>query len=219
MKWNFLLVFSSLCVGLFVSMLLHAAEAPQIFVKGLFSGRAILMINGQQVMLKEGQSSPEGVRLVSASSKVAIVEFEGKTQQLELSRGIGTTYKAAERSEVRLNSQHNGHYFGTARINGRAVQFLVDTGASSVAMSSAVANRIGLRYKDGRRIMVSTAQGTTQGFMVTARSVEVGGIRIENVAVTVLEGEYPLDVLLGNSFLGQVDMRIENDVLVLRTKY
>lgn len=194
-------------------------KVPKVFVKGLFNGAAVLEIDGRQTMLKVGKMSTEGVKLVSATSKQAVVEIDGQRRALGLSQSIGTSYTDADRREVRLQSQHQGHYFGSARINGRAIQFLVDTGASTISMSSVTATRLGIRYKRGRVVRVSTAQGTTKGFHIKLARVEVGGLRVNNVAAIVIEGEYPLDVLLGNSFLSQIDMNIENGVLILRSKF
>jgi len=196
----------------------HAAAKPQVVVKGLFKNAAILEINGSQHLLKAGQTHA-GVKLVSATTKGAVVEHEGQRQKLGLSQGIGTNYSNATKNEVRLTSKHNGHFFGNALINGRRAQFLVDTGASTISMSSTTAKRLGLRYENSPVVRVATAQGVTKGFQINLQKVEVGGIRVNNVAAIVLEGEYPLDVLLGNSYLSQVEMRIENGVLLLQSKF
>ena len=198
--------------------LLSANEVQTIEVRGLFKGAAVMDINGRQRLMKVGELSSEGVRLLSADSKAAVVEYGGKRRTLSLSQGIGTSYAEPDQTVVRLISQHGGHYYGTAKINGQGVQFLLDTGASSVSMSSNTADKLGLKYKNGQVIRVSTAQGITRGFNVKLRRVEVGPIRVSNVSAIVLEGEYPLDVLLGNSFLSKVDMYVEDGVLVLQSK-
>lgn len=196
----------------------HSLAEPQVVVKGLFKGAAVLEINGRQTVLKVGKTSSEGVLLISATSKSAVVEVEGERRTLLLSQNIGAAYKEATTKEVRLTSQHQGHFFGSGKFNGRSAQFLVDTGATSVSMSSAAADRLGIRYKNGRVIRVNTAQGTTRGYQISLNRVEVGGISVSNVTTVIIEGEYPLDVLLGNSFLNKTDMNIQNGVLVLKSK-
>jgi len=192
---------------------------PDILIKGLFKNAAVVVIDGRQQLLKVGESSDAGVTLVSASSKGAVIEYEGVQKTLTLTQGISSSFSEASKTEVRLVSQHNGHFFGSALFNGKRAQFLVDTGASSVAMSSKTAKMLGIRYQQAPVVRVDTAEGRTLGYQVKLRRVELGGIRVNNVAATVLEGEYPLDILLGNSFLGKLDMNIDSGVLVLKSKY
>jgi aspartyl protease family protein len=197
----------------------QASATMQVHVLGLFTNMAILNIDGQQRRLKQGETSPEGVYLVSADSKGAVVRIAGETRKLLLSRAIGTHYKEADTTEVRLSSSHNGHFFGSAMIQGTRVQFMVDTGASAVVMNSIVAKQIGVDMSRAQAIRVATAQGVTLGHQVSLKKVSVGDIDVRNVSAIVLEGEHPVDVLLGNSFLSQVDMSIDNGVMVLQTKY
>jgi aspartyl protease family protein len=194
------------------------ATEPDVRVKGLFKNAAVLIIDGQQKLLKVGESS-SGVSLISASSKSAIIEYKGEHKTVYLSQSIGTDFKTATKQEVRLSSQHNGHFYGTLYINGKRGHFLVDTGASSVAMSSNTAKQLGIDFQRGTPISVSTASGIAGGFRVTLKRVEVGSIAVSNVEAVVLEGGHPLDILLGNSFLSKVEMRIDNGVLLLQSKY
>ena len=206
-------------IWLLSSLTMLQAEEPKVVVKGLFNGAAVFEINGRRTLLKNGKASPEGLRLIKATSKQALVEFDGKRRTLTLSQSIGTAYTEASKDEVRLNSQHQGHFFGLGKFNGKSAQFLVDTGASTVSMSSATAERLGIRYKNGSIVRVSTAQGTAKGYHVSLRRVDVGAISVSNVAAIIIEGEYPLDVLLGNSFLSKTDMNIQGGILVLKSKY
>ena len=192
---------------------------PEIVIKGLFKNAAVVIIDGRQQLLKVGQRTGDGVLLVSASSKEAVLEYGGQRRTLSLTQGIGAVYTDAKQTEVRLNSQLDGHFFGSALINGKRAQFMVDTGATWVSMSSKTADLLGLGYEHGTVTRVNTAQGVTRGYRVSLRRVEVGGIRVNNVEAIVLEGEYPLDMLLGNSFLSRLDMNIDNGVMILQSKY
>ncbi len=197
----------------------NMAAATEVRVKGLFKGSAVLVINGKQRLLKVGKTSPEGVRLLAADSQMAEVEVDGRRRVLRLSRQIGTAYKKPEKAEVRIQSGRGGHYFTPGRINGQAVQFMVDTGATSVAMSLPAARRLGLNYRAGTRISVSTANGVGQAYRIMLRSVTVGNVRVDNVEAVVAMGDFPTTILLGNSYLSRVELNRDNGVLVLTSKY
>lgn len=210
-----------LLAGLFLTLVLAAplVAATDIEVKGLFKGSAVLMIDGHQRVLKVGRTSPEGVLLVEANSRGAIVEVAGERRELLLSRKVGGQYSAPEKAEVRLPSSDYGHYVANGRINGSSVRFLVDTGASFVAISSRMADRIRLDYSEGQPTQVATANGAARGYGINLSRVSVGAITLNNVPAVVIEGDSPHEILLGNSFLSRVDMRVDQGVLILQSKY
>jgi aspartyl protease family protein len=99
-------------------------------------------------------------------------------------------------------------------INGRNVRFMVDTGATTVALGAAEADRIGLDYRNGQRARMQTAGGTVTGHVLTLSAVTVGDVTIANVQAVVMPAPMPF-VLLGNSFLSRFQMRRDNDVMRL----
>lgn len=217
-KWNVACLLIGACWVLSVNVI--ALEAKDVEIKGLFKNAAILQVNGQQRMLKVGQTSPEGIKLIAANSKHAEVEINGKRTVLSLSRKIASTFSEAALGEARITAGHNGHYFTTGMINNQTVKFLVDTGASSIALNSNVAKQLGIDYLTSPRyVNVTTASGKTRGYRVQLRKVQVGGITLNNVTAVVTEGGFPQDILLGNTFLSQLNMNIESGVLVLQAKY
>lgn len=195
------------------------AAAPDIQVQGLFPGRAVLAINGEMRMLRVGEASPEGVALLASSSKEAEIEVEGQRRVLTLTRQIASTFTAAERPEVRIPRSPDSHYRVHGAINGLPVEMMVDTGATTVAMNSREAMRLGIDYRAGERSRSQTAGGMVDTFVVLLDKVSIGGIQAHQVRASVLEGEYPRQVLLGNSLLRQLEMREESDVLLLRQKF
>ncbi|SMF23303.1 aspartyl protease family protein [Alteromonadaceae bacterium Bs31] len=206
--------------GLFILGLCSAVSAVErIEVKGLFSGSAVLLIDGKQRLLKKGKTSPEGVRLLEADSRQATVEVDGKQQTLRLSRRVGAEYSEPKYAEVRLPSGDFGHYVTSGRINASSVQFMVDTGASVIAISSQGASALGLSFRDGAPVQVATANGMVAGFQITLNSVSVGNLTLNNVTAVVIEGDSPNTILLGNSFLSRVNMRVEEGVLILQSRY
>lgn len=207
--------FFCLCCLLLVA---HAAVALDIQVRMLAKGSALLEIDGKQRMLRAGATSPEGVTLVNSDGKQAVIEIDGKRQTLSLTRRISTTFTAAEKSIVRIASSRGGHYVTPGRINGMPVEFLVDTGATTIAMNYLEAERLGIDYRAGRPIKVNTANGIAQAFEVTLSTVSVGDIELRQVRASISSTAFPQVILLGNSYLGNVDMRVDDGVLLLQTK-
>ena len=192
--------------------------ALEIEAKMLAQGNAVLQIDGKQRMLREGTRSPEGVLLVSADTKQAVIEIDGKKQSLGMSRGISTQFKQATKKDIRIASGYGEHYHVKGLINGTAVNFLVDTGATYVSMGRQEAERLGIDYRAGAPIVMNTANGRANAFQVTLSSVSVGNIVVRNVPAVVNAGDFASELLLGNSYLSKVDLKIDQGVLVLSEK-
>jgi aspartyl protease family protein len=188
-----------------------------VTVKGLFKGAVLLVINGEQVLIKEGKTK-KGVKLITANSRDALLEINGKRQRLEISSQVGGQYQQAEKKSVRISSSQGGHHWVRGQINGRSVDFVVDTGASLIALNLSTAKRLGINYQQGKKGYSSTANGVREIRLVTLNKVAVGEIIKYNVEASVgLDDSLPVS-LLGNSFLSQTNMRTENGVLVLETR-
>lgn len=198
---------------------MHTAMALNIEAKMLAQGSALLAIDGKQRFLRDGARSPEGVLLVSADPQRAIIEWDGKRQTLKLNRQISTGYSPASKAEVRIATSRGGHYLTPGRINGRPVDFMVDTGATTIAMNYHEAERLGIDYRAGTPVTVSTANGRAQAFRVLLSRVSVGDIELHQVDALVSTSSSPEVILLGNSYLGKVDMRVEAGVLLLQAKH
>ena len=193
----------------------HAwAAAPQIEVEALFTDAAVLKIDGERKMLRAGQSY-KGVTLVAAYSRTATLEVDGETVVLGTSRRIGTRYEATEAQVVNIPRDAMLQYQTSATINGRSIQVLVDTGANVVALSSRHAQLLGVDYAAGTPGRVETASGSINAWVVTLRSIDVGGIRVDNVQASVVEGDFPSTVLLGMTYLRHVKMEEVDGVLSL----
>lgn len=207
-----------MCVGVCLWLTSNSANAVDITVNGLFKGGAIITIDGRARTLKAGQRSPEGVLLVSSDGKQAVLEMDGKRQTLGISTAINSAFTEAETVDVRIAQGVGGHYFTPGRINGLAVEFMVDTGATSVALNINEAQRLGINYRAGDRITVSTANGIVTAYRVMLDSVRIGAVQVNNVEATITMGDFPEDILLGNSFLNRVEMRRDSGVLVLESR-
>jgi len=205
------------CFAVCLLLLGSAAVATTVEVKGLFGGSALLVIDGQRKLLKQGRSHA-GVLLISANSREAVVEFDGARHHLGVSKRISSRYTEAQNNEVRLAQGYGGHYVTPGRINNRPVTMMVDTGATAVAMSLPQAKALGLDYRNGDKTTVSTASGLSNAYRVILPSVTVGTVTVNNVEALVNMSDYPKTILLGNSYLGRVAMSVDQGVLVLQSK-
>lgn len=193
--------------------------ATEVQVQGLFKGAAVLLVDGKQRMLKVGSRSPEGVLLVYADTKKATIEVDGKRHQLTLSKRIATQYERAPRSEVAIVRNATNQYITDANINGKRIKVLVDTGATAVALSSKDAKRLGIRYKKGKPSQAVTASGVAKAYEVTLERISLGAITVRNVSAMVIEGGFPVQVLLGMSYLNHVNIREQGGTMYLQSKY
>ncbi len=198
--------------------LLAQSALADVQVNALFEGSAYLTVNGQQKLLRQGQSF-QGVTLLQANTERALVEIGGQQQWLDLSSRINASYRANTTREVVLHRDSQLKYMTQVSINGRSIAALVDTGANLMALSSRHATRLGIDFKKGERAAVSTASGIVPSYRVTLRSVSVGGIVANNVPAVVIEGDFPQEVLLGMSYLTHVDMQERDNILTLRARY
>lgn len=195
------------------------AAAPRVQVVGLFPGAAVVNINGQRKLVRVGQVGPGGVEVVSADSKGAVLRIEGVERSYGLSRELSAGFAEPDRRQLSIAQGQGGHYWVAGSINGQSVQFLVDTGATSVAINEIQARRLGIDYRvDGKQMMVSTASGTAKAWRVRFNSVKVGAIDVLGVQAVVIEGASPSEALLGMSFLGRVSWREDQGVLKLESK-
>lgn len=193
--------------------------APRIQVVGLFPGAAVLNVDGQRKLVRVGQTGPGGVQVISADSKGAVLRVEGVERHYGLSRELSSGFAEPERKHLSIAKGQGGHYWIAGSINGQPVQFLVDTGATSVAINENQARRLGIDYRvDGKQIVVGTASGTAKAWRVHLNSVKVGAIDVMGVEAVVVEGSSPTEALLGMSFLGRVSWREDQGVLRIESK-
>ena len=120
----------------------------------------------------------------------------------------------AQTGEVRLLRNRAGHYVAEGEINGRTVTFLLDTGATSVALPLALGRELGL--KRGAAITLTTANGPATGYETRLARVKLGAIELNDVAAVMSDGLGSDAVLLGMSFLKRIEFTQRGNELVLR---
>ncbi len=197
----------------------NTVASPRIEVQALFGGKAIVMIDGQRRTLSAGQTSPEGVKLIAADSKQAVLEFDGRRKAYQPGGAISLSYAKPEHHEEKIYADDRGMFHSVGTINGRTVRFLVDTGATTVAMNKSQARQLGVDYRmKGERIVVSTASENVKGYRVRLKSVSLGRIKQRNVDAMVIDGDHPGPVLLGMSFLGNLKVEKSGGIMSIRQR-
>jgi len=209
---------------LLVSFKSTSAENIEFKVIGLFKNAAMIEYEGKQKLIRSGQVYKKVIKLISADSHGAKFLVEGKEISLGLHESkMGSFFpadKPSEKKSVRIPRDNYGMYRTAGTINGVPVYFLVDTGASQVAMNETTAARVGLQYRMyGQRVGVSTASGTSTAWALKLKSVSIGGVELKQVDGMVIKGAGPNEVLLGMSFLRQLKMQDDGSLLMLTTKF
>lgn len=205
-------------LGVVLTLLVSGAGAVEnISLQALFKDKAIVVIDGARHVLTSGEVSPEGIKLLSTDTQEekAQIEINGKPEVLTLGV-VRSSFASKGRGSVTLYPETNGHFYADGIINGVTVRFLVDTGATGIALSGDVADRIGIDYKRfGHPAYVRTAAGVVAAYFLTLDSVTVGNITLHNVEAAVQVGSNPKPALLGMSFLGQLDMKRDDEKMEL----
>jgi len=124
-----------------------------------------------------------------------------------------TAEKLSTGSIVTLERDMSGHYRAEVFINGIKTPALVDTGATGVAISQRLANKLGIQSRAA--IRTHTANGDTVAYRTRLESVKLGGVEARDVAAMIAPGLQG-DVLLGMSFLSRMDVRLHQGTMTIR---
>ncbi len=205
-------------MGLLVLLLALPAWAVDVSLVGVFPGKAaVLQIDGGAPTTVRVGRAARGVTVVAVEDTRAVVEIGGKRLTLLLGQYASSAF-SSDRQRITLAADPRGHFFADGSVNGGVVRFLVDTGASTVALPGSDANRLGIDYRKGPRGIIQTAGGNVIAYRVKLDRVKVGGIELNNVDGVVLE--QGLDIaLLGMSFLNRVEMQRDGQSMVLTRRY
>ena len=194
-----------------------AAQAQSVALAGMLGNKALLVVNGTAPKTVAAGETHEGVKVISTSSDQAVVEQNGKRNILRIGEApvnVGASKSGGKGNRIVLVAGTGGHFMTDGQINGKAVQFMVDTGATSVAMGAQDAERTGINFRIGQPVMMSTANGSVQGYRIKLDSVRVGDVEVFGVDAVVTPQPMPY-MLLGNSFLTRFQMLRENDQMTL----
>ncbi|MEO5732357.1 MAG: retropepsin-like aspartic protease [Rubrivivax sp.] len=195
------------------------ASAAGVLLSGRMGDRALLVIDGAPRTVALGQSTA-GVQLLRWLGDDAEIERDGVIQRLSPGGSAAVAGTPAARTGPRqavLAVGPGGHFVTTGAINGRPVPFMVDTGATLVAMGRDQADRLGIDLTHTRTATTMTANGPVRVHLVTLNTVRVGDIELVNVGAAIVPQPMPM-VLLGNSFLSRLQMRRDNDSMLLQMR-
>lgn len=200
-----------------------SAWAQSVALSGVAGGKALVVIDGAAPRFLSAGQSHQGVRVVSVQGESATVEVSGQKRLLRVGEApvsVGNSGPSGDGvgQRIVLTADGQGHFMSSGLINGKTVQFMVDTGATNVILSEADAKRINLAFDKGQRVGVSTANGQVVGHMLRLQSVKLGDVQVYDVPAIVLPQAMPF-VLLGNSFLTRFQMLRQNDQLTLERRY
>ena len=193
-----------------------------IIINGLFKDKVVVTIDGKQQILKKNKLTPEGVKLIKSNSKEAIIEIDGISKIFTLDEKIGNTFKTTSddkntisiRKRAIIKGDANGMYLTKGQINGKTVEFLIDTGATYVSMSSDLAKQLKIKYEKGNKIQLETAKGMSIAYEIKLKKVKVGDIELYNI-LGVVSDDMPSITLLGMSFLRKLDMKRKGKTMIL----
>ncbi|MGP1629848.1 MAG: retropepsin-like aspartic protease family protein [Giesbergeria sp.] len=193
-----------------------AAHAADVVLAGVLGSKALLVVNGSAPRAVAPGESHLGVTLLSMNGNSAVVKIGGQRRDLRLGAPVSVGGKGTSLRVV-LMPDSQGHFMSQGSINGRTASFMVDTGASTVTIGQPDAERLGVDIRKGRAVGVRTANGTTQGWHVKLDSVRLSGIELYGVEAVVTPQPMPY-VLLGNSFLSEVQMTRSAQQMVLEKR-
>ncbi len=202
------------CLALLVPQF---AGAQSVALQGMLGNRALLIIDGGAPRSAAPGQSIGNVHVLSTSGDQAVVSVNGERRTLRLGEApanVGGVPLGDGGGRIVLSADSRGHFVTQGSINNRPVQFLVDTGATDVALGRPEADRLGLDYQSGTPVRMNTANGTAQGWRLKLRTLRVGEVTVYEVDAVVTPMAMPA-VLLGNSFLNRFNMRRDADQMTL----
>ncbi len=201
-------------------LLAGAANAAEVNVIGLFPNKAVVVIDGGAPrVLTVGQKPVGGVTLISTDRESATFNIDGQRKTLRLGQHQAGPPPTPSSQSATLTADPRGHFVVDGQINGGSVRFLVDTGATTIALSSGDATRLGIDYRKGLPGMMGTANGMATAYALKLDTVRVGDIVLNNVDAAVLEGNPMPLALLGMSFLNRMEMKREGQTMVLIRRF
>ena len=194
------------------------AAAQDVGLAGVLGSKALLMIDGGEPQTVAVGQSLAGVKVISVQGDQAVVEIGGKKRPLRVGQHAIGAAPADGSGMVVMTADSQGHFYATGSVNGAAVRFLVDTGATMVSLGANDARRIGLDFNRGQKGMTQTANGQTLVSKVKLDTVHIGDVTLHNVDALIHQNEMPI-ALLGMSFLNRMEMQRDGSTMTLRKRF
>jgi aspartyl protease family protein len=210
---------AALCAGLLLGVTAAGAARANVSLIGVVEGKAaVLAIDGGEPKLVKVGRTWKGIRVISVDKQHALIEVDGAQRRLTLGQHYRSGASTSDREQVVLAADPRGHFFVDGIVNGGSVRFILDTGATVVALPGGDANRLGINYHKGRPGMVDTANGPARAWQILLDTVKVGNIELHNVDAVVVESGLEV-ALLGMTFLNRVEMKRDGARMTLIRRY
>ena len=192
--------------------------AQDVGLAGVLGSKAMLMIDGGEPQAVAIGQSLAGVKVISVQGDQAVVEIGGRKRPLRVGQHAIGAAPADGSGTIVMTADNQGHFYATGSVNGAAVRFLVDTGATMVSLGASDARRIGLDFNRGQKGMTQTANGQTMVSKVKLDTVRIGDVTLHNVDALIHQTEMPM-ALLGMSFLNRMEMQRDGSTMTLRKRF
>jgi len=194
------------------------AHAQAVALAGMLGSKALIVVDAHPPKAVGAGDEFQGVKVLAVARDEATVEIQGARRVLRLGESpVSVGNRGGSGKRIVLMADSRGHFVNSGTINGRVMQYMVDTGASTVAIGRSDADRMGLNYKNGQPVRMSTANGVAQGWRMKLDSVRIGDVEVFGVEAVITSQPMPY-VLLGNSFLTEFQMTRVNDQMVLEKR-
>ncbi|HVJ12295.1 MAG TPA: TIGR02281 family clan AA aspartic protease [Burkholderiales bacterium] len=206
-------------IALLLALYVGPAAAADVALIGLIGDKAAVFAldGGEPKTVKIGQKW-SGITLIAVGRGQATVEIDGKQRVLQIGQHYRAVAAASDRQNVTLYADSRGHFIAEGSVNGVPVRFMVDTGATLIALPASDARRLGMDYLKGARGMVQTANGPAPAYRVQLDVVKLGDVQLNSVEAIVIEQGLNV-ALLGMSFLNRVEMRREGELMMLIRRF
>lgn len=196
-----------------------AEKGVSVALSAVLGKKVMLSVNGKRRVVTKGQTTPEGVQLIQYSNHSATLKINGESVRLKIGDApFATSYAEREVKEFKIFRDANGMFRTQGLVNGKNVAFLVDTGATTVAMGWEQAQRLGIdviKESKGQIVKVSTANGITDAYPVMLQSVSVGGLNAPFVKALIIKNANMGEALLGMSYLSRLHVKQQQGVMLL----
>ncbi len=194
------------------------AAGQSIALAGVLGSKALLVVDGSAPRAVGPGETHQGVKVLSVTRDEATVEVQGAKRLLRLGESPVALGTSGSGKRITLMADNRGHFVNTGFINGKLMKYMVDTGASVVAIGRPDAERMGIPFQQGQAVFMSTANGMAQGWRVRLDSMRLGDVEVLGVDAVVMPEGMPF-VLLGNSFLASFQMTRTNEQMVLEKRH
>lgn len=208
------------CIALVAALTACPALAAEVNVIGSFGDQAAVLVidGGAPRVVRVGQTTARGVTVVAIDGDRVTLKVDGQRRVVRLGSEVYSAQGGDGRQSATLAADARGHFVTGGLVNGVPVRFVIDTGATDVALPGSVATRLGIDFRKGQPAVTQTANGRAPAWRITLDRVKVGGIELTDVGAIVIEHGLSM-ALLGMTFLNRVDMRRDGATMVLTRRY